>query len=334
MYKVLVTTVPFSETNQLPLELLNSKDIKLTINPLNRKLTDQELSNMVSEFDILIAGTEPINKLVLSEAKNLKLISRVGIGLDSVDLNEAKKRGIHVTYTPDAPAPAVAELTFGLMLSLLRSIQEVNIIMKEGNWKRIFGRRLSEVTIGVIGAGRIGGRVLRRLAPFGTPRILVNDIDTSLINKNIAPSLKLEWVDKKTIYESSDLITIHVPKTSLTDSMINKKELMLMKKDALLINTSRGGIINENDLLDVLKEGHLGGVALDVFDQEPYKGPLSNFNRCILTSHMGSMSFDCRQRMEIEAVDEVIRFIKNEPFNRPVPKDEYIIQMKNKEKQN
>ena len=107
-----------------------------------------------------------------------------------------------------------------------------------------------------------------------------------------------------------------------------------MKKDALLINTSRGGIINENDLLDVLKEGHLGGVALDVFDQEPYKGPLSNFNRCILTSHMGSMSFDCRQRMEIEAVDEVIRFIKNEPFNRPVPKDEYIIQMKNKEKQN
>ena len=331
MFKILVTTVPFAEKNKLPLEMLNSKNIDLTINPLNRKLTSQELSEMVSEFDILIAGTENINELVLSKAKKLKLISRVGIGLDSVDLIKAREKGIYVTYTPDAPAPAVAELTFGLMLSLLRSIHEVNTIMKDGNWKRIFGRRVSEITIGVIGVGRIGSRVLRRIVPFGTPRILVNDIDTSLIQQKIAPELKLEWVDKKTIYKEADLITIHLPKTPLTENMISKNELMLMKKDALLINTSRGGIINEDDLYTVLKEGHLGGAAIDVFNQEPYQGPLSQINRCLLTSHMGSMSIDCRQRMEIEAVEEVIRFIKDQPFNRPVPDDEYIIQQNRSE---
>ena len=126
MIKVLITTIPFAEKNTFPLELLDSVGAKYVINPIGRKLKEDELANLIEEYDILIAGTEPITSKVLRRAKNLKLISRVGIGLDSVDLYEAKKRGIFVSYTPDAPAPAVAELTMGLMLSLLRNIHISN----------------------------------------------------------------------------------------------------------------------------------------------------------------------------------------------------------------
>lgn len=257
---------------------------------------------------------------MLGRAKKLKLISRVGIGLDSVDLVAAKKRGILVSYTPDAPAPAVAELTMGLMLSLLRNIHLSNIEMHRGKWNRYFGRRISEITIGVIGVGRIGGRVLRRLSSFGTPRTLVNDLYP---NHKAADNVKLEWVDKETIIRESDLITLHLPLTKSTKNLITYKDLIKMKKDVILINTSIGGIVNELDLYRALYEGHLSGAGIDVFEKEPYDGDLKNIDRCILTSHMGSMSIDCRIRMEIEATEEGVRFIKEKPLEGLVTKEEY-----------
>jgi D-3-phosphoglycerate dehydrogenase / 2-oxoglutarate reductase len=130
---------------------------------------------MVSDFDVIIAGTESITKKVMDAAINLKMISRVGIGLDSVDLLEAEKRGIVISYAPDAPAPAVAELTVGLMLALLRSVQLPNMEMHNGKWHRFFGRRLSEVTVGIIGVGCIGTGVIRHSKGFGSMNILLND---------------------------------------------------------------------------------------------------------------------------------------------------------------
>ena len=320
MLNILITTVPFADKNSLPLELLSGAGANFVINPIGRKLKEEELAELIGDYDILIAGTEPITAKVLGRASKLKLISRVGIGLDNVDLLEAQKRGILVSYTPDAPAPAVAELTIGLMLSLLRNIHLANKQMHEGEWNRYFGRRIPEITIGIIGVGRIGGRVLRRLASFGTPRILVNDLTP---NRNVTDKLKLEWVDKETIFKESDLISLHLPLTPLTKNLITKKQLLLMKKDSIIINTSRGGIINENDLFEVLNEGHLSGAALDVFEQEPYYGSLNQIDKCILTSHMGSMSIDCRIKMEIEATEEAIRFIKGETLISLVPQDEY-----------
>jgi len=174
MPKALITTVPFADKNRLPLELLEKANIDYLINPLNKKLTEDELTEMVSDFDVIIAGTEPITKKVMDAATNLKMISRVGIGLDSVDLLEAEKRGIVVSYTPDAPAPAVAELTVGLMLTLLRSVQLSNMEMHNGKWHRFFGRRLSEITVGIIGVGRIGTGVIEHLKGFGSVNILLN----------------------------------------------------------------------------------------------------------------------------------------------------------------
>jgi D-3-phosphoglycerate dehydrogenase len=320
---VLITTTPFGDGNRLPIELLQSAGIGFVINPLGRRLKEDELADMVEDFDVLIAGTEPITERVFARAQNLKLISRVGIGLDSVDLLAAQKRGIKVSYTPDAPAPAVAELTVALILSLLRSVHVCNLQMHAGVWKRHLGRRIAEVTLGIIGTGRVGSRVLRRVAPFGTPRVLVNDINP---NPKLVPELKLEWVGKEEIYRTADVISLHVPMTAQTRNMIRREQLLQMKADALLVNTSRGGIINEADLLEVLRSGHLGGVALDVFEHEPYSGALADVDRCLLTSHMGSMSVDCRTRMEIEATEEAVRFLQGKPLQSPVPPEEYDVQ--------
>jgi D-3-phosphoglycerate dehydrogenase len=323
MYKVLITTIPFGDKSHLPLDLLKNNNIEYLINPLNKKLTEEELIEMIADFNVIIAGTEPITKKVMDNAKNLKMISRVGIGLDSVDLLEAEKQGITVSYTPDAPAPAVAELTIGLMLTLLRSVQVSNMEMHIGKWHRFFGRRLSEITIGIIGVGRIGSGVLQHLKSFGSPKILVNDI---VPDYNLDKIFNINWVDKKTIYEQADVITIHTPLTVQTKDMIREEHLLKMKSDAIIINTARGGIINEKDLYEVMQSGHLSGAAIDVFDLEPYNGKLKDIQRCILTAHMGSMSVDCRTRMEVEATEEVVRFITNQRLENSVPEEEYAVQ--------
>jgi D-3-phosphoglycerate dehydrogenase len=323
MAKALITTVPFGEKNRLPLELLEAAGVEYLINPLGRRLNEGELADMISDFDALIAGTEPITDRVMAKAPKLRLISRVGIGLDNVELLAAERRGIKVCYTPDAPAPAVAEFTIALMLSLLRSVHLANLEMHTGRWNRHLGRRIAEVTVGVIGTGRIGARVLRRISAFGTPRVLVNDINP---NTKLVPELKLEWVGKEEIYSSADIISLHVPLTPLTKNMIRRENLLKMKPDALIVNTSRGGIVNEHDLGEVLRTGHLGGAAIDVFGHEPYSGELAGIDRCLLTSHMGSMSVDCRTRMEIEATEEAVRFLTGEALRVLVPQTEYDVQ--------
>lgn len=323
MNKVLITTVPFADKNPLPLKLLEKAGIDYLINPIGRKLKEDELAEMVSDFDGLIAGTEPITDKVMSHGKNLKLISRVGIGLDSVDLLAAERRGIQVSYTPDAPAPAVAELTVGMMLTLLRSVHVANSQMHQGLWHRYFGRRISEITIGIIGVGRIGRGVIERLASFRPAKILINDITPEVEFSSMS------WVQsasKEEIYQQADLISLHVPLTAQTKNMIQYNHLKAMKEDAIVINTSRGGIINEVDLARALNEGHLSAAAVDVFEQEPYDGELRDIERCLLTSHMGSMSVDCRTRMEIEATEEAVRFLTGQSLEGAVPQEEYDVQ--------
>ena len=173
--------------------------------------------------------------------------------------------------------------------------------------------------------GRIGTGVLKHLKGFSNPRVLVNDI---YAGKDIDKEFNVEWVDKDTIYRQADIITIHTPLTLKTKNMIKKKQLKIMKRDAIIINTARGGIINERDLYDVMQDGHLSGAAIDVFDSEPYNGELVEIKRCILTAHMGSMSVDCRARMEIEATEEAIRYITQCPLESVVPDEEYIVQEK------
>lgn len=320
--KTFVSTIPFANPNTLPLESLKAAGVEVEINDLGRKITTKELADKISDADCLIAGTEIIDASVFDKAPNLKLIARVGIGLDGVDLIEARKRGIKVTYTPDAPAPAVAELTIGLMLQLARRIGVSNIDLRNGKWIRHFGYRLSEMTIGIIGSGRIGSRVVRRLAAFGSPRILINSLER---DDAISPDLKLEWVGKDFLYQNSDIISLHLPLTQLTNNMIAEAELNMMKPNCMIVNTSRGGIVNEKDLYHALKNNVISQAAVDVFLDEPYYGPLTELDNCFLTAHLGSMSYDCRSRMEIEAAQEVVAFCSGMPLLREVPEAEYLL---------
>ncbi|MBL0348761.1 MAG: hypothetical protein IPP68_00055 [Elusimicrobia bacterium] len=318
--RVLVTTVPFCDVDRRPLEDLEKAGAAVFVNPLGRRLQEEDLIRLIPDFGLLVAGTEPITDRVLAAAPHLRLIARVGIGLDNVDLAAARRRNIRVTYTPDAPAPAVAELTVGLMLTVLRHIALADRQMRNGVWNRVMGRRLAELTVGVVGVGRVGRRVIRHLTGgFPGVRVLAQDLSPTT---ETLPG-PVEWADLPTLLSRSDVLSLHVPLTPATRNLIDRRALARMKASAVIINTARGEVVNENDLAEALRSGALSGAAVDVFDREPYSGVLATLPRCVLTSHMGSMSQDCRVRMEREAVDEVLRFCRGEALSSVVPENEY-----------
>jgi len=318
--RVLVTTHPFGEIDRDPIQLLEMEHIPFTMNPFQRRLKEEELAEMIGPYEALIAGTEPITEAVLGKAVNLRLIARVGIGLDSVALRAARNRGIAVTYTPSAPSPGVAELAVAQMLALLRKTVTVDDEIREGIWRRRIGRRLGLMTVGIIGVGRIGRLVIGHIKNW-SPRILANDLKQ---DPDFSEHTGCVWADVDTIYRNADIISLHVPLTARTRGMIGKRELAMMKPDAILINTARGELVDEAALADALRTRPAFSAALDVFAEEPYTGELATLDNCILTAHMGSATRDCRLQMELEAAQEVVRYFKKEPFAIPVPEEEYL----------
>lgn len=319
--RVLITTIPFGSYSDKPLKLLEENEVEYVINPIGRKLKEQELAELAKDFSVIIAGTEPNSRLVMDAAPHLRLISRVGVGLDSVDLLHAREKGIEVSYTPEAPAAAVAELAVGLMLSLLRYIPESSLGMKNGVWHRYMGSRLARAKVGILGTGRIGRRVIQHLQGFAC-EVLANDI---YIDRGFYEHFGVRHVSREELLQESDIVSVHLPLTPQTKNLISEDELNLMKSTAVVINTARGGIVNEKALARALERGVIAGAAIDVFEQEPYSGVLANTQRCITTCHMGSMSSDCRSRMELEATEEVIRFLRGEELQQRVPEYEYAL---------
>ena len=324
MKKIFISTIPFGEVNSKPIVLLSNSNFKYTINPLNRKLTDREVAGLANDYDGIIAGTENLRSLI-EKSKKLKIISRVGIGLDSVPLLECKKRGIKVTYTPDAVTMAVAELFIGLIISLTRHVSMADRKIRTGIWKREQGKRIGKSVIGIIGFGRIGTNTVKLLAPFKPECILVNDIkdksnEIAFFKKKY--DLEIRSAKKEKIYRKSDIISLHVPLSNKTRNLINSKTLSMMHSNTFLLNLARGGIINEQDLYKALKKKIIGGAAIDCFENEPYSGQLIELDNVLLTQHMGSCSYDCRAQMEIQAVEDIIRFFKNETLLNEVPEEE------------
>ena len=318
--RVLVTTHPFGEIDSDPIELLERERITFTLNPFQRRLKEEELAEMIGTYEAVIAGTEPITEAVLKKAGNLRLIARVGIGLDSVALQAARSRGIAITYTPSAPSPAVAELAVGQMLALLRKTLAVDHEIRDGIWRRRIGRRLGLMTVGIIGVGRIGKLVIGHIQNL-SPRILAHDLKR---DPEFSQHSGCIWTDRETIYREADIISLHVPLTARTRGMIGRQELAMMKPHAILINTARGELIDEIALAETLRNRPAFSAALDVFTEEPYTGELTTLDNCILSAHMGSATRDCRLQMELEAAQEVVRYFKKEPFAIPVPEEEYL----------
>lgn len=301
--KVLVTTSSFSAQDPAPKTALSCAGLEIQENPFKRKLTEGEVLDLLAQYQPvgLFAGIEPLTAKVLEASSgHLKVISRCGIGLDTVDLAAAKRLGISVFNTPDAPSQAVAELTIGLMLAVLRRIAEADAAVKRGDWKATMGRLLGARTVGVVGLGRIGTRVARLCLAFGC-KVLAYDPNGKLMGPDGTDRPSYDELIRR-----SDVISLHVPLEAGTRGLIGHNELEKMKKGSVLINASRGGLVDETALLESLKSGHLAGAGLDTFDQEPYLGPLRDLRQVVLTPHMGSAAMECRTRMEQEAADNLI----------------------------
>ncbi len=313
---IFVSTHPFSQTSEIPGQLLKKANLQVRHNPYERKISTGELASEIKSSDALIAGTEKITRDVFKNAPNLKIISRVGIGLDGIDFELCKEFGVRVAYTPDAPSMAVSELCVGLILDVARKISETNTNIKSGIWHRYMGMLLYGKTVGIIGMGRIGKGLVHLLSAFNM-RILVNDINPDL---SFGKLNNVSFVAKEQLLKESDVVSINVPLKKDTHDLIKITELKQMKSTSMLINTARGGIVNEADLCVALRKNIIAGAAVDVFEQEPYNGPLTTLENCILTCHMGASTVDSRTAMEVEAVEEVIRFhkgqqLKNEVFS-------------------
>jgi D-3-phosphoglycerate dehydrogenase len=312
--KVFVSTHPFSSTSKEPMKLLKSNDFEVRLNPLEHKMTSHELAMEIKDSEILIAGTEKITEEVFQNAPNLKLISRVGIGLDGVDFELCKKYGVRVAYTPDAPTMAVAELCVAMILDLARQITVTDKNIRVGVWKRHMGTLLYGKTIGIFGMGRIGKSLVHLLSSFNV-KFLVHDINPDI---SFGRLYNVNFVSKEEVLKNSDVISVNIPLKKDTLDYITSKELSLMEPHTIVINTARGGIINENDLYDALKEKIIAGAAVDVFEEEPYKGNLCELDNCLLTCHMGASTIDSRTDMEVQAVEEAIRFKNNNPLKNEV----------------
>lgn len=291
--QVLISTSSFNLANFAQLSDLEKAGVEVKLNPFAARLTEKQAIDLLGTDTIgLIAGLEPLTKNVLQAAKSLKVIARVGTGLDSVDLVAAKELEIIVLNTPDAPTKAVAELTIAHILGLLRNVSQADRQVRVGVWKGLMGSLLETKTVGIVGFGRIGKRVATLLSAFGAS-VIISDAQ---VEQSDYPNIELDELCIK-----SDILSLHLPYNEATHHIINEKNLNLMKKGSYIVNISRGGLVDETALLAALKSGHLAGAALDCFEQEPYEGELRNLETVQITAHMGSYARETRDLMEQEA---------------------------------
>jgi len=300
---ILITTSSFGKNDPGATEKLKHAGFSVVLNPYGRKLTEAEVTGLIREHAPvgMIAGVEPLTREVLQKAGDLKAISRCGIGMDAVDLKAANKLSIAVTNTPDAPTIPVAELTLGLMLSLLRKIHLSDASIRKGEWHRPMGNLLHGKTIGLIGCGRIGTYLAKLLSSFDCT---VLGHDPVCQRRNY-----YRLLDLSDMLSQSDIISLHLPYNAENHHLIDVEKIRMMKKGAMLINASRGGLVDEDALYDALVSGHLSGAALDCFEQEPYAGRLKELDTVLFTGHVGSYATEGRIMMEKQAVENLLEML-------------------------
>jgi len=297
--KVLIGPSSFAELDKAPLKALADAGCEVIENPYRRKLTKAELFQLLPGVKGLIAGLEPLDREVLQRSE-LRVISRCGTGMSNVDLDAAREMGIVVRNTPLAPVEAVAELTIGALLCLIRNICLMDAAMHRGEWKKVIGRQLQDMTAAVIGVGNIGGRLSELLRAFGCGVLGVDPARSD--DANGVPIVELDEA-----LAQADVVLLHC---SGERCVIGKREFGIMKKGAYLLNAARGGLVDEAALLAALENKTLAGAWIDTFVHEPYGGTLARCPNVILTPHIGSYTAECRSRMEKEAVQNLLGVLK------------------------
>lgn len=304
--KIAVLSATFSK-NEILRNEINRYFANVKYNLTGKGLkTEDEVIDFIKDSDGAIVGLEPFNKKVISRLPNLKVISKFGVGLDNIDLEYCKSRNIKLGYTPGVNKLSVAEQTLCFMIGLCRNIFFTSFKLKNGVWYKEGGSQLSEKTIGIIGVGYIGKEVIRLLKPFNC-KILVSDIidQKEYYKENNLIEVK-RFYD---IFAKSDIVTLHVPLDNETKYMVNEETLKMMKKDAFLINISRGAVIDTNSLKKALKENWIKGAAVDVLEGEPYiDEEFLQLPNLVVTPHIGGNSAESVLAMGRSAIKHLVDY--------------------------
>lgn len=303
--KIKVSTVAFS-INKLLVDELKKHFQDVIVNEKGTRIPEQELVSFYKDADGIIVGLEKITPEILDQLPNLKIIAKYGVGLDNIDIEACNKRNIKIGWTGGVNKRSVAEMALGFMLALSRNLYVTSNQLKSGTWNKNGGIQLTGKTIGIIGVGNIGKELIEILSPFNC-NILIND----LIEINDFGKNHISQVDKNKLFTNSDFISVHTPLTIETSNLFNLDVFTKMKDSAFLINTARGGIVNEQDLKFALSNGIIAGAALDVYEIEPpIDIELLKLPNLICTPHTGGNANEAVVAMGMSAIEHLIQYFK------------------------
>jgi D-3-phosphoglycerate dehydrogenase len=296
--------------------MLESSGIPFRVHTGGKRITKEEMLNAGGRATVIVAGVEPYDEATLGLLPELRCISRCGVGVDAIDLTAARGRGIVGANTPTIPTIAVAELALAMFLSLSRNLRPQANLMQARRWERLSAHLINGRTVGLLGFGRIGQRVAQLSLAFGA-RVVAHD---PMADPAVARTAGVPLLGKKELLEASDIVSLHASRNASQPVLIGSAEIALMKRGAILVNLARGEMVDETVLASALTSGHLAGAGLDVFSEEPYLGPLCDFEQVILTPHSATMTAETRAAMEVQCIENALEFLKGE-----VPADRRVI---------
>lgn len=302
---ILVTLSTFGAQGRTPLELLERSGHAFRVNQTGARITRELLAELGSDASAVIAGVEPYDAAMLARLPRLRCIVRCGVGTDNIDHDAARERGITILNTPNSPTDAVAELAVAMMLTLSRDLVRQAVLMRERRWERVEARLLRGSRVGILGLGRIGRRVAALLRPFGA-ELFGSDLNAD-VAWAAAAGVGLVTLDE--LLDRSDILTIHAAGSPGAPLRLGAAELARLPAGAFLINLARGGVVDEPSLVAALRSGRLAGAALDVFSEEPYRGPLCDLDNVVLTPHAATLTRETRLEMETEAVTRLLEHL-------------------------
>ncbi|WP_258358619.1 phosphoglycerate dehydrogenase [Moorella sulfitireducens (nom. illeg.)] len=302
-YKVVVTPRSFGATSTRPLDMLREKGYKVVLNLQGRPFKQEELLELAADADGLLVGIDEVSRQVIEGSPSLKVISKYGVGIDNIDLQAARERGIIVTNTPGVNTEAVADLAVALMLCAARQVAAADHSVRKGEWKKFMGVSLFKKTIGILGTGQIGRAVARRLKGFET-KLLLYDIAR---DEEFAAAVGGRYAGLAEVLQEADFVSVHLPLLPATRNLIGEAELRRMKAGAIIVNTARGGIIDETALVKALREKWIRGAALDTFSVEPLANEeLRKLPNVVLTPHIGAYTEEAVSMMGMQAARNLI----------------------------
>ncbi len=306
--KILITPKSFFRARDKADEIFSQFDLDIVENNTGKTLTKQQMIELCSDVDGVIVGLDPMDEEVLRSAKNLKAISKYGVGLDNIDLKVAEELGIKVRKAEGTNTRSVAELTIGLFFALSRSIPKAVADVKDGRWDRTIGTEIGAKVVGIIGFGAIG-REVAKMSSGLEMEIMAYDPYFNDVELTKAMNVKMTNIDE--ILEKADFVTLHLPLNEETNKIINSKTLSRMKQTAYLVNTARGELVDEDALYEALKNGIIAGAAQDVFSQEPpdKQNKLLALDNFILTPHIGAYTKEATERMVVTSAKNLIEML-------------------------